>query len=137
MKINLQDIVLTIPDDPKKISAYQYTQIRIAAAKMATLTNDLSGLRAKISDIIAAINSNSNETALKQLELLYYSAHLANVEDEPLYQCFAWITVKPDKAHYYTEQDINKTIRLYFTQGLTREQAETGVSFFLTKSGLS
>lgn len=137
MKINLKDIVLTIPDDPKKVSAYQYTQIRIAAAKMSSLTNDLSGLRSKIADIFSAINAGANDVALQQLELLYYSAHLANVPNEPLYECFAWCTIKPEKAYNYTEKDIEQVLKTYFAQGLTREQAEQGVNFFLTKSGLN
>jgi hypothetical protein len=137
MKINLRDIVLTVPDDPKKVGAYQYMQIRICAAKMASLTTDLQGLRQKISDVIQAVQSDAKEVALQQLELLYYSAHLATMPIDPLLECFAWITIKPERAHYYTDEDIKKTISVYNSQGLTREQAEQGVSFFLTKSELN
>lgn len=137
MRIKLKNITLKVPDDPKQINAYQYAQIRICAAKMSSLCQDLNNLRSKIADIISAIRVDSKEKALQELELLYYSAHLSVSNLDAMQDAFVWITSRPEKALLLSERDVKELFKIYCLQGLTQQQVEDAVLFFLNKSGLS
>lgn len=138
MKIELTPgLVLTVPTDPKQLTAAQYLKIRIAAAKMSGLCSNMDGMRKQIAAAIAAVDANNPEAAKTELTALYYSAHLAVSNQDPAAELFSWLVMKPAATVTATDATAREFYKGLVNAGLKWHDVEKAISFFLPKLGLN